>query len=581
MAMHVARRLWVQTKNLALRANSYARRAIIFVLSTPLWFRAASLTLSWFVSLFAVLFTLHVHPVLQLLISLVAAAAVVFVLGHAFSVLFPVEKRVQLVGRSLDWEPHNQKFLFLAGQYSKWLRTLLDDFNVLPSAEQLRDGLAKLNFDYHDNVSQARSLIRGLRNREFVRMKETSASRGRRLQLLVEHVSDTMSVDRQVIKALLGGRIGFNLEVLNQMLTVFGEARHCLETRVPSEAAWLQGQLEHSAPEVPPSADITSGQHPFNSQLKHLGDIVDHYPNRIAAILRIVAEPSTGRAAKLLAEMLHTVRDLDERAFLLKMASCRRGYPLGRLLGFSDDGKMWHDLQLPDKRSESEFAATQQGLRTMLRESQETVDRVVANFLRHTENEIVQGRKGSSRTIVIALTYGYSAMLLAVLKGLLQRYEAEDFNLVLVEGSKSSTDEELLVNELESSLGRRINHSIIPADGLKDRGVEIDKVFVGIEAINTRGHLVHPRGSTNVISEIVSLGGNVKVYAFGESYKVQRFGVETLDHTKMCVVKPQRLDCVITDCGVHERSGEDFQLDCCLKSWNARVSASGSAPSRP
>ena len=107
-----------------------------------------------------------------------------------------------------------------------------------------------------------------------------------------------------------------------------------------------------------------------------------------------------------------------------------------------------------------------------------------------------------------------------------------------------------------------------------------------MECINKQGDIVHPRGGSAIIRDIreyrekiKEYRGDTKVYAVGESYKVQDFTEDDIDYTKLTLFRHENIDYVITDHGVHEREGESWRiggklvnnLDCCAKYWKEKL----------
>jgi translation initiation factor 2B subunit (eIF-2B alpha/beta/delta family) len=165
--------------------------------------------------------------------------------------------------------------------------------------------------------------------------------------------------------------------------------------------------------------------------------------------------------------------------------------------------------------------------------------------------------------LAIALTYGYSNTLERILDRMLQtaKERGEDIKmmqLILIK-SEQKGEEDFLRAEL---LGKHseLNCSIMPLPAIKERGIRIGKVFVGIESIDMSGDIVHPRGSIEITEKIKNLAPNASFYAFGETYKVKQFNKILIDYTKLAFCKCDHINYVITDHGIHRLNAGKWEL---------------------
>lgn len=194
-----------------------------------------------------------------------------------------------------------------------------------------------------------------------------------------------------------------------------------------------------------------------------------------------------------------------------------------------------------------------------------------------------QNRIDFSGSIAVGLTFGYSAVLKIILKRIIDDniQNIRGLHIILIRSSEAPGDEEILKAELLADYGfQGLKCHILPIEAIEKKEIQfkIKSIFVGIESINKRGDIVHPRGGSEVIRKIQELnkdiGEYIKVYAFGESYKVQDFK-DNIDFTKLSLFLHDNVDFVVTDHGVHEKISDKWKvgtqietnLCCCSTHW--------------
>ncbi len=212
------------------------------------------------------------------------------------------------------------------------------------------------------------------------------------------------------------------------------------------------------------------------------------------------------------------------------------------------------------------------------------LDHIWNNFLNWHRVDIKKDIFDAEQPLAIALTFGYSKILEFLLDKMLvnAKQMGEDIKrmqLILIKSEQKFGDEEFLRAEL---IGKHseLNCSIMPLAAIRERGLRIGKVFVGIESIDISGDIVHPRGSVEGIKEIKDFAPNASFYAFGETYKVKQFNKILIDYTKLAFSKHEYINYVITDHGIHRLNkgtwesfdGKNWKLTdgtlyCCINHW--------------
>lgn len=192
------------------------------------------------------------------------------------------------------------------------------------------------------------------------------------------------------------------------------------------------------------------------------------------------------------------------------------------------------------------------------------------------------------KPIAIALTYGYSFVLEFILDNILKKAKEQGFDVrqiqLLFIKSEKYGQEELLEAKLKN-LHRGLICSIMSPETIKDRALKIEKVFIGIESINIKGDIVHPRGNVEVIKGLRDAYRQLNVFAFGETYKVKDFDEIFIDFTRLACCRSENINYVVTDHGIHHLQDGQWKLfdnstmqwrgienlNCCLEHWQSSL----------
>jgi hypothetical protein len=189
-------------------------------------------------------------------------------------------------------------------------------------------------------------------------------------------------------------------------------------------------------------------------------------------------------------------------------------------------------------------------------------------------------------SIAIALTSGYSAVLKCILEKIIDSKDENNLNITIIKTGGTNGYEELLQRELTAfctTKNKSMKCSILSIDALLERDdilSNIKNVLIGIDSMNLAGDIVHPRGGIRTVIRLKEKKTELKVFAFGESYKVQNFVPSTeIDHEKLLVMQHNQIDYIITDHGVHAKDTNGLwkcdgkpikNFECCEQYWSMK-----------
>lgn len=323
----------------------------------------------------------------------------------------------------------------------------------------------------------------------------------------------------------------------------------------------------------------------FNDQyqliIKSLGmkeNLIKKEPEIFATIINIAKQPSTGKAVVSLSKILQLIlrkqeTPIEDRIILLKivikLVDSRRGFSLAELLGLKIEG---NQLKWYGKNIEEHFEDLGDYLLKFEKFRNEALNNIWQNNIGFFNDKI-----SDNEHIGIALTYGYSAVLKKILEEIIMK--RNKVHLILIKGTGSLGDEETLYRDLVYFVNNQKNKlnfkcTILSLDTLLERDEVLNTikyVFLGIESMNTKGFVVHPRGGVKTISALKNENPEISTIALGESYKVMDFhSIQDVDYNKLLVMQAKDINYVLTDHTFHDLS-KKVDLTCCQKHWKKQI----------
>lgn len=492
---------------------------------------------------------LGISPTLSTYFKYVLIALILVISSIFFALyltlMFPLERRVRVLARSYSEE--DELIIFLTEEIKKWLTLIL---NLIKQS--------KADKEYTDS--------------QLEKIENEISNKGGYLEFLVTEVSNSLQVSKESVEELIGLKIGVEKQIAKAIIynhKWIQNANYILKSPFP---LLKQKHIDYYRKQISEKTnDIQTKKQLLNTQVKWIEQLENQRGN-IKTLLKIIKEESTGKAITILVELLKTATTHEQLKFLIPAANARVGYKLGELLGFRLRLKADGETKLTwyDKPVSNDLTTIRDFLVKFERLRDESIEELIIAFKNYETIDYTQ-------PISIALTFGYSAVLARVLRNIIReanqdKGQAKDLYIKLITGDGFKTlrdkkylpsGEKLLRDELISTypdIKERCN--IFPIDTIKERGMEgqINKIFIGIESINKLGNVVHPRGGHNTIKHIKEKNSNVKVYAFGETYKVQDFDDFHIDYTKLSMLEGNKyIDYIVTDHKVHVRD---------MFSWN-------------
>ncbi len=351
------------------------------------------------------------------------------------------------------------------------------------------------------------------------------------------------------------------------------------------------------------------------SEIRNQLGKLKEYENFIPDIIDIIRDTSTRRAVVKSANVLQKAKVVDDLKWLITFINSRIGFDMAELLGLKVEGEYvkWNDKEGNDKKvvnisgfkdymnlfkldiDKASFLYTNYGTISKINDAKiheveevrkiakdmvdlddvkmfssnfkkkgdDALNNLWLNFYGWHWNELTRHFiSGATPRLAIALTSGYSNTLAFILDKILEKakvsYDIKNIQLLLIKSdSEFGSDQkfgdvELLKAEL---IGKHpgLNCRIMPIDIIKMHGLQIGKVFIGIESIDITGDIVHPRGNMKVIENIRDCAPTASFYAFGETYKVKDFKKIPIDYTKLAFLNHDKINYVVTDHGIHKR----------------------------
>ncbi len=348
------------------------------------------------------------------------------------------------------------------------------------------------------------------------------------LKFIYRRISESINADQEAIENLLGINITIETRIVREIVMEYDPSK--IERRKKN----IERKLE---------------------RLAKLQEKVDYFSDMI----EIIRDASTGRAVTRAAKVLQKAENVEDLKWLTRFVNSRIGFQMGELLGLKVEWGMvkWYEKQVIHGKdtNKANFEDVKEFLKSFVNKRKFALDTIWEKFYEWHWEDIKRDIFEAKQPLAIALTYGYSSTLEFILDKMLTIAENDKSSnirlvqLVLIKSQRYG-DEEFLKGELIRK-HTKLNCSIMPLDAIRERGLKIGKVLIGIESIGISGDIVHPRGSAEIIKVIKSYAPNAVFYAFGETYKFKEFGKILIDYSKIAFCKHEYIDYVISDHGVH------------------------------
>lgn len=532
---------------------------------------------------------LQVLLAIKVLFNFFVSVFLLLALYLSISVYLNPKRRAHSILAMFQEKTEATVLFYLSEKLGKWLimimKYLQKCFDIKRLANVENEDLR--NWD----TNQFKHLLKKNRFRNY-RLLRKITEKKLLLDALFDEIFTSFGISRIVTESILG-------KVDIGVCYGIAEERDTLYKQIKRAVSNLESGLD---PKIKPffQTDMKNGGLNVKEKLERIEELLrwqrsfkkEKKGKAIEEILFIIKDSSTGRAtlkfATLFSSKMREIlpqnrenledEDLERLKFIVKIANSRIGYPLAELL----------ELKVKDDIIEWNNEPLTKNLRNSLRFFEDFRDKR-RDALNSLKSQIAEESRifiGDVRSpIGVALTYGYSSVLYEIVSVIIQRARSsgmkmEDIKVWLISTEASVGDEGLLSANLRNRF-RSLECSIVPIDSVLETNLykSINRIFVGIESVSRKGLLVHPRGGQKVIYKIKEKNPDLKVYAFGESFKVRDFTEWQIDHLKLFSVDPEYIDYVITDCGIHEKKidhgkiywiskySSQGDLGCCVNHW--------------
>lgn len=543
---------------------------LIFTISTLLW------------GIFSYIkdpaFQINIHNLFwdktNLLVIITYIMFLIIIVYFVIPIMFPRVKQAQIIVEAYGNNP--RIILYVAKEIKKWIN---DSFVE-------REGTLKEIKECikHSNNNELSKLAKELQNKTSKKNKKKIEEDGRYLNILIKGVSASYRIPQESFEEFICTKIDINQKIVDEIIYSYDQMYHDIQVFTNtkgSEADKYRKKIEETI------EDICKKEQNLKNQIIWLEEL-DKKREAIPKLIEILNEFSTGRALSLLSNLLENAENSKDLEWLIRFANSRKGIKISELLGLTLDNEnsiKWNGKQISDQLDdEKEFFHEFNGLR------EDALVSLWDNFNKWYKEE---GILNLSEPIAIGLTYGYSAVLKKILKGICEDVKNENkgkdnsikgLRILLIRTDDTVGDEEILKAELLANYkDDGLICQIIPLGDIKttieEKKIQIKSIFVGIESINKGGDIIHPRGGSGIIKKIKEIDSEIKVYAFGESYKIRDFTEEDIDYSKLSYFQHKNIDYVVTDHGVHKRDGESWKignkskgdLSCCMDLWENTI----------
>jgi hypothetical protein len=510
------------------------------------------------------------------IIFIVAISYLLF-LVYIMYLMFPPAKNVKIIVDAYGGNP--RIISFIGEKIKKWLKNIIDFIEQQPTYDEIMEPVNNLNINGLEELKRKipKSLPKPSKIKELA---DEIEKEGNYLNDFVEGVSRVLQIPQESIEELINTKIGVNQKIGKEIITSYDQIKNGIEGLISAINSGDNYIINSYRRRIKVRTDyLRIKKESLNAQIKWIKEL-DKRKEAIPELLEIIEEPSTGKAvAKLSRLLFEKVRTVEDIIWLIRFANSRKGTRMSDLLGLNivKETKMetvyWYERKISQ---DVDLQEVKRFLESFVRKRGDALEKMWKEF---REWNIKTRRIDFAQPIAIGLTSGYSAALKKILQGICGDVgDIRLLRIILIKKGEVSGGEEILKAELMAGYpGLKCDIVPIEVIGQKEiqRRIRIGNIFVGIESINKKGDIVHPRGGSEIISTIKELNKDIKVYAVGESYKVQEFTELDIDYTKLSLFLYENIDYVVTDHGVHERKGDKWEiegklkddLDCCAKYW--------------
>lgn len=537
------------------------------------------------VGIIAFILNFETYYYIKIGISTILVVSYFVFLGYALSLMFPASRRVRIIVKAYDGDP--SIINFFGDKVKEMLEDIKEFIDEHPDTKAIKEAIGEYSDeerieDLEDDEINA-VFITGVKDRlskipeEFPKKSiNNMIDKGTYLTALIGEISSSYQIDKQSVEGLVGTKIDVCLKIIEEIDSHYSKIKSNIEILIVISNTNSGGRApDHIANVAYHWKEITKRLDDLDKKEKRLNNQIDwleklkERKEDIPGILKILKETSTGTAVVLLSNLFKETKD-ENWLWLCKFTNARMGFPLSELLGLKleQDSLKWYGKPLYNSADAARgFFDSFEKLRN---DAHEELSR------KFIESDCIDLNK----TIAIALTFGYSSTLKRVLEEIIAK--ADDIHIILIKDEESPGEEELLKAKLEVD-NPELTCSILPIETVIDRGIyrNIQGIFIGIEGINEFGDIVHPRGGAKTIKRLKEASKKeaenreVMVFAFGETYKVQKFDELDIDYTKLALLHHENIHYVVTDHGVHERIGNRWKIDgqksdnlsCCMEYW--------------
>lgn len=401
---------------------------------------------------------------------------------------------------------------------------------------------------------------------------------GNYLNTLITGVSESLQIPRQSIEELINCKVNVIQNISNEINISYEQIQAYIgHLIIGNDTAYYRGRIEERI------KYLKSKKESLNTQIEWIKEF-DKRKGAIPELLKIIKGRSTGKAVSDLSRLLLEKGENEEDLiWLIRFADSRKGFKISELLGLKIEGGKetlnWYGTPI----SKDNLQKVKEFLESFVKKRSEALEELWKKFIKWNK-KTEEFDFDQPQPIGIGLTFGYSAALRKIVQRLCKYVKnIEKLRIILIKSSEAPGDEEILKAELMTDCPelKEANIIIMPIEVLEKKEItrRIGVILVGIESINKQGDIVHPRGGSEIIQKIKEYKEDTKVYAVGESYKVQDFTEENIDYTKLSLFRHENIDYVVTDCGVHEREGSQWKingqlkdnLDCCAQHWRKKL----------